>query len=146
MMMTTPGNLQTGTYTLRNASTNDFVIAHGPKAATLVTSNDNRAENAAWVLEKLSGHYDKYNIRNFAHNSYATVNSMQKRSTALTCGRDVCPWSIRPTGYGTYVISPHSDASLFWSLKTSGDHLEVSTLRWIEGSTHIAVNIGAIDG
>ncbi|KAG2749363.1 hypothetical protein P692DRAFT_20864119 [Suillus brevipes Sb2] len=87
-MMAIPGNLQTGTYTLRNASTNDFVIAHGPKAATLVTSNDNRAENAAWVLEKLSGHYDKYNIRNFAHNSYATVNSMQKRSTALTCGRD----------------------------------------------------------
>lgn len=144
--MAIPGNLQTGTYTLRNASTNDFVIAHGPKAATLVTSNDNRAENAAWVLEKLSGHYDKYNIRNFAHNSYATVNSMQKRSTALTCGRDVCPWSIRPTGYGTYVISPHSDASLFWSLKTSGDHLEVSTLSWIEGSTYIAVNIGAIDG
>jgi hypothetical protein len=89
---------------------------------------------------------------------------MQKRSTALTCGRDVCPWSIRPTGYGTYVsvfhqsslrltsnrrtsrISPHSDASLFWSLKTSGDHLEVSTLSWIEGSTYIAVNIGAIDG
>lgn len=115
------GNLQTGTYTLRNASTNGFVVARGPKAATLVTSNDGRAENAAWVLEKLSGHYDKYNIRNFAHNSYATVNSVQKRSAALTCGREMYPWSIRPTGYGTYVISPHSDASLFWSLVTSGD-------------------------
>ncbi|KIK46809.1 hypothetical protein CY34DRAFT_799971 [Suillus luteus UH-Slu-Lm8-n1] len=108
--MAIPGNLQTGTYTLRNASTNDFVIAHGPKAATLVTSNDDRAENAAWVLEKLSGHYDKYNIRNFAHNSYATVNSMQKRSTALTCGREVCPWSIRPTGYGTYVSVFHQSS------------------------------------
>ncbi|KAG2155248.1 uncharacterized protein EDB93DRAFT_1101820 [Suillus bovinus] len=86
--MTILGNLKTGTYTLRNASTNDFLVVQGPKdAATLVTGNDGRAENAAWVIEKLSGHYDKYNIRSFAHNSYATVNSIQKRSAALTCGR-----------------------------------------------------------
>ncbi|KAG1748058.1 hypothetical protein EDB19DRAFT_1683785 [Suillus lakei] len=123
-MMTIPGNLRTGTYTIRNASTNDFVAVQDPaKAATLVTSHDGRAENAAWVLEKLSGHYDKYNIRNFAHNSYATANSVQKRSAALTCGREVCPWSIRPTGYGTYV----SDITTlrrfaFWSLITSGDY------------------------
>ncbi|KAG1792757.1 uncharacterized protein HD556DRAFT_1377753 [Suillus plorans] len=105
--MTISGNLKTGTYTLRNASTNDFVVVQGPKTAALVTSNDGRAENAAWVLEKLSGHYDKYNIRNFAQNSYATVNTVQKRSAALTCGREVCPWSIRPTGYGTYVSVFH---------------------------------------
>lgn len=125
MTMTIPGNLRTGTYTIRNASTNDFVAVQGPsKAATLETSNDGRAENAAWVLEKLSGHYDKYNIRNFAQNSYATVHSAQQRNAALTCGREMCPWSIRPTGYGTYVISPHSDASLFWSLIKSGDHAQ----------------------
>ncbi|KAG2365964.1 hypothetical protein BDR07DRAFT_1373917 [Suillus spraguei] len=87
-MMTIPGHLRTGTYTLRNASTNDFVIVPSPKAATLATSNDDRAENAAWVLEKLSGYYDKYNIRSFAYNSYATVDSVQKRSATLTCGRE----------------------------------------------------------
>ncbi|KAG1745112.1 uncharacterized protein EDB91DRAFT_1122554 [Suillus paluster] len=138
--MTVLGNLRTGTYTIRNATTSEFVAVQGPaKAATLVVSKDGRAENAAWILETLSGHHDKYNIRNFAQNSYATVNSVQKRNTALTCGREACPWSIRPTGYGTYVlvfhqgsfilsdrrasrISPHSDASLFWSIIASGDH------------------------
>lgn len=45
--MTISGNLKTGTYTLRNASTNDFVVVQGPKTAALVTSNDGRAENAA---------------------------------------------------------------------------------------------------
>ncbi|KAG0701474.1 hypothetical protein DFH29DRAFT_565905 [Suillus ampliporus] len=109
--------------TIRMACTNDFVAVQGPeKAATLVGSKDGRTENAAWILEKLSGYHDKYNIRNFAQNSYATVSSVQKRNAALSCGREACPWIIRPTGYGTYVISPHSDASLFWSLITSGDH------------------------
>ncbi|KAG2113555.1 uncharacterized protein F5147DRAFT_50306 [Suillus discolor] len=127
--MTISGNLKTGTYTLRNASTNDFVVVQGPKTAALVTSNDGRAENAAWVLEKLSGHYDKYNIRNFAHNSYATVNSVQKRSAALTCGREVCPWSIRPTGYGTYVSVFHQLSILRLILQTHMYIQDFTTLR-----------------
>ncbi|KAG1830248.1 hypothetical protein EV424DRAFT_1343810 [Suillus variegatus] len=128
--MTISGNLKTGTYTLRNASTNDFVVVQGPKTAALVTSNDGRAENAAWVLEKLSGHYDKYNIRNFAQNSYATVNTGQKRSAALTCGRETHMYFIQDiTALRCFAV------------------LEPENVRGsLTGSTYMAVDIGAVDG
>ncbi|KAJ8595113.1 hypothetical protein M405DRAFT_807880 [Rhizopogon salebrosus TDB-379] len=137
--MTMKSILPTGTYTIRNASTNEYVAVQGPvKAATLVGSSDGSAENAAWVLERLSGHRDKYNIRSFAQNSYATANWEQKtKANALTFGRDSCPWNIRPTGYGTYVISPHADCSLYWSIiKNAGNSQALltndrtSTVHW----------------
>lgn len=46
--MTVQGIVPTGTYTIRNASTNEYVVVQGPpKAATLVGSSDGSAENAA---------------------------------------------------------------------------------------------------
>jgi len=46
--MIVQGTLRTGTYTIRNASTNDFVAVQSPaKTATMITSSDDRAENAA---------------------------------------------------------------------------------------------------
>ncbi|OAX39701.1 hypothetical protein K503DRAFT_781943 [Rhizopogon vinicolor AM-OR11-026] len=125
--MTVQDVLPTGTYTIRNASTNEYIAVQGPvKVATLIGSRDGSAENTAWVLERLSGHRDKYNIRSFAQNSCVTINSAQKTNGTLAFGREACPWSIRATGYGTHVrksrISPHSDASLYWSLiKNAGN-------------------------
>lgn len=136
--MKVKGMLPTGTYTIKNASTNEYVTVQGPvKAATLAGSSDGSAENAAWVLERLSGHRDKYNIRSFAQNFYATVNSEQKTKATLSFGRDSCPWNIRPTGYGTYVISPHADGSLYWSIRKNAGNSQVlltddrtSTVHW----------------
>jgi hypothetical protein len=46
--MTMKSILPTGTYTIRNASTNEYVAVQGSvNAATLVGSSDGSAENAA---------------------------------------------------------------------------------------------------
>lgn len=151
--------LPTGTYTITNASTNEYIAVQGPtKAATLGVSRDGSTESAAvrirdhveevskanlnimqWVLERLSGHRDKYNIRSFTQNSYVAVNSAQKTNAIHTLGREACPWSIRPTGYGTYVFVFHRSFVAYYLTDSSPGYHHIPTLRPIGASRKMRV-------
>ncbi|KAJ8595112.1 hypothetical protein M405DRAFT_404905 [Rhizopogon salebrosus TDB-379] len=115
--------LQTGTYNVRHIATGQYVVLKDTKRrSTLIALQDSHFEHLAWVLEKLSGLENTYNIRSFLQNTFARIGRSPKAGADLVSGTESCPWIIRPAGFSDiYFISPYSNLSLYWTLVKTRD-------------------------
>ncbi|OJA18957.1 hypothetical protein AZE42_06045 [Rhizopogon vesiculosus] len=115
--------LQIGTYNIRHVNTGQCVaLKDTNRKSTLIALQDSHFEHLAWVLEKLSGLEDTYNVRSFLQNTFVRMGQSPKAGAELVSGTESCPWIIRPAGFGNiYFISPYFDPSLYWTIAKTRD-------------------------
>ena len=109
--------LQTGTYNIKHIATGKYVALKDTKrTSTVIILQDSHFEHLAvslhgissysthltlrqWVLDKLSGLEDTYNVRSFLQNTFARIEQSPTTGAELVSGTESCAWFIRPAGF-----------------------------------------------